>query len=71
MTRNSHGLKDSIDMYRTFNGHHYIAWLSCPSEDRIAAYRIAGVRCKRRGDELFIHHMDRDDASAVDAKIER
>lgn len=68
--RNEHGVKASIDMYRTIGGAHFIAWTSFPSAERIAAYRAAGVRCARRGVELFIHHADEDEAKAVDAKAE-
>ena len=35
-----------------------------------AAYRAAGVRCRRVGVELFIHHADEEAAKAVDAKAE-
>lgn len=65
--RNAHGLKASCDCYRTINDHIYTAWLSCPGTDRIAAYRKAGIRCRRFGDELFVHSNDLARASDVDA----
>lgn len=55
--------------YRTVNGAHYVAWLSCPSADRIAAYRAAGARVRRFGDELYVHHMDDDICERVDAEL--
>ena len=68
-TRNSAGVNDATDCYRTINGQRYIAWTSFPSADRIAAYRAAGGRCRRFGEELFVHLLDEDDAKTVDAKI--
>jgi hypothetical protein len=64
--RNSHGVKASCDCYRTIKGHEYQAWTSCASDDRIAAYRKAGVRCRRFGDELFVHVFDTEEAARVD-----
>ena len=61
-------LEKSIDMYRTFDDAQFVAWLSHPSDDRIAAYRKAGIRCRRRGDELFVHCADRDDAAVLDRR---
>lgn len=66
--RNRHGVNDAIDCYRTFNGEKYPAWMSFPSSDRILAYRTVGVRCRRLGDELFVHIDDRYLAAAVDAE---
>lgn len=67
--RNPFGVKNCADMYRTFNGEHYGQWMSFPSVARVKAYRAAGVRCRRIGEELYVHHMDEDDASKVDAEM--
>lgn len=67
--RNANGVKNSADLYRTFNGEHYIAWISFPSQERIDAYRCAGVKCRLRGEELFVRKADILDASAVDQRI--
>jgi len=64
--RNKHGVKWQCDSYRTINGEHYIAWMSYPAVDRIMAYRAAGIRCRRFGEELYIHHADKDAATAID-----
>ena len=69
MTRNALGLKESVNCYRTFGGYRYDCWLSCPSEGRIAAYRAAGIRCKRIGEELYVHQLDTDMAATLDAKL--
>lgn len=63
------GCKLASDCWRTINGQHYEAWLSYPSADRIVAYRAAGVRCRRFGEELFVHTLDTDKASEVDAAL--
>lgn len=65
--RNVHGVKESYDQYRTIKGAHYVAWSVNPSADRIAAYRTARVRCALRGDDLYVHHMDTDNAARIDA----
>lgn len=66
---NPNGVKDSADMWRTFDGAHYPAWLICPSKERVAAYRAAGIRCRRIKDELFVHHMDTDEAAKIDSQM--
>ena len=68
--RNSSGVNDAIDCIRTVNGVKYIAWMSFPTEARIKAYRAAGVRCRRFGEELFVHPMDEEDAQKVDRALE-
>ena len=68
--RNQHGVKESINCYRTIGGYRYDAWLSAPSKDRIAAYREAGIRCRRFGEELFVHQLDTDMAAQVDRQID-
>lgn len=69
-TRNRHGVKESCDQYRTIKGAHHVAWSVNPSAERIAAYKAAGVRCALRGDDLYVHHMDTDDAATVDTKAD-
>lgn len=68
--RNRHGVKDSCDMYRTINGAEYGCWSIYPTPECIAAYRKAGVRVARRGEHLFVHHMDEAEAKAVDRASE-
>jgi len=65
--RNPHGVNDAIDCYRTFGGERYPAWMSFPSAEHIAAYRAAGVRCRKIGEELFVHEDDINLAGRVDA----
>lgn len=64
------GVAYSCDCFRTIGGVRYIAWMSCPSADRIAAYRKVGVRVRRFGDESFIHPDDREQAEQVDFDAE-
>lgn len=66
--RNRHGIKDASDCYRTFGGEHYVAWLSFPSDARIASYRKAGLKCRRLGVELFLRATDQDAAHEIDKK---
>jgi len=70
-TKNKYGCNDAIDCYRTFNGVKYPAWMSFPSSDRVKAYRKAGVRCRRLGEELFVHWADRQLAAEVDVTAEK
>lgn len=69
--RNRYGFKDAHDCYRTINGHKYIAWMSCPSAERIATYRASNVRCRRFGDELFVHVFDTEEAKKVDQSVDK
>jgi hypothetical protein len=39
------------------------------SAQRIAAYRVAGVRCRRFGDDVFIREADIAKAIDVDADL--
>jgi hypothetical protein len=59
-------VNDAANCIRTINGELFIAWASFPSEDRIAAYRIAGAKCRRFGVELFVREKDRAIAAHVD-----
>lgn len=63
--RNRHGVKDASDCWRTIDGEHFIAWMSFPSQEYIAALRKAGVKCRRFGDELFIREADKDAAAVL------
>lgn len=64
--RNKFGMKDQIDSYRTIAGERFVAWMSYPSDARIAAYRSEAVRCRRFGVELYVHELDQRLASAID-----
>ncbi|RVC71327.1 hypothetical protein EN759_00490 [Mesorhizobium sp. M00.F.Ca.ET.038.03.1.1] len=68
---NNFGVKDSANMWRTIKGEHYGQWTSDFDEELIAAYRAAGVRCAKRGDELFVCNKDWDAAAAVDEKMRK
>lgn len=67
---NAYGLKNSCDMYRTFDGVRYIQWENDFSERRGKAYRSAGVKCRRVLGELFIRESDRTLAQTVYASLE-
>lgn len=67
MTMNRYGVKDASDCRRTINGLLYLAHMSCPSAERIALYRKAGIRCRRQGDELYVAFLDQDQANDIDA----
>lgn len=69
--RNALGLKDTMYCYRTFNGAEYVGWMAYVSKDRMAAYRAAGVRVRKVGSDVFVHHMDKDEALRVDDAVER
>lgn len=66
---NRNGVKDSADMWRTVNGERFIQWTAFASDERVRAYRAAGVRCRRFVGEMFIHHEDRAQAAAFVAKL--
>jgi hypothetical protein len=68
--RNQYGVKDQIDCYRTIKCEHFIAWISYPSSERIKAYRTAGVKCRRYGDELYIRAADKQRAIDVDDAVD-
>ncbi len=69
MAMNQYGVKIASECYRTIKRFRYIAWMSFPSAYRIREYRSVGCRCVRRGDELFMHHMDVELARKVDLKL--
>lgn len=62
--------KSSTERYRTFGGATYIGWLAYASDDRVVAYRAAGIRCRRLDDDLLIHEDDRDAARAIDHRLD-
>lgn len=64
--RNDSGVKNSSDQYRTFNGQHYICWMSYINDDLITAYKKAAVRIRRIKSDLYVHHLDIDRALEVD-----
>jgi hypothetical protein len=64
---NQNGVKDSANMWRTFDGEHYGHWAIYPSGERISAYRAAGIKCRRIKDELFVRQADEAKAVALDA----
>lgn len=66
--RNQHGVKHMSDTWRTIGGQHYMHWSLVPDDDRVKLYRAAGVRCRRFGVDIFIHHEDQAAATAVDKK---
>lgn len=68
--RNSSGVKWQTDCYRTINGDRYIAWMSFPSGGIIHAYRNKNLRCRRFGDELYMHVQDQDCAAQIDKEVE-
>lgn len=69
-TRNRNGVKDAFDCFRTINGVKYVAWMSFPTKERIKSYRAAGIRCRRFGEELFVHPMDEENAKRIDNDID-
>lgn len=64
--RNRYGINDAADCYRTFNGEHYLAWMSFPSVDLIRIYRSNGIKCRRIGVELFVRSIDQTKAREID-----
>jgi hydrogenase maturation factor HypE len=68
---NHNGVKNSSDMWRTFNGAYYGHFEIEPADEHVKAYREAGVRCRHvripsRGvNDLFVHHED----EALAAKV--
>jgi len=69
--RNRYGVNDSSQCYRIINGLRYMAWSSNASAELIAAYRKAGIRCRRQGVELFVFIDDRNMAYEVTTKWEK
>ena len=66
---NNHGVNETTACYRTIKGERYVGWTSGASTNRVAAYRAAGVRCRRLGDDLFVCHADEAKAKQVDAQV--
>jgi hypothetical protein len=67
--RNDHGVKDSMYMYRTVKGVHYIQWAIYATPERVKAYREAGVSVRKFVGEFFIPETDKDKAAAVDLRL--
>lgn len=59
-------LKQSDEQYRTINGERYIGWRSDVNAYDIDLYRRAGIKCVRRGVELFMREADTDKALALE-----
>lgn len=68
-SRNGFGVNDTTDCYRTIRGEKFIGWGSGMSAARITAYRAAGVRCRRYGDDLYVCEADRSKAIGVDGQV--
>lgn len=67
--RNNNGVNDTTACYRTIKGERYIGWTGGVSAARVAAYRAAGVRRRRLGDDLFVCHADEAKAKQVDTQV--
>ena len=67
--RNGFGANDTTDCYRTVGGERFIGWGGGMSVLRIAAYRAAGVRCRRFGDDLYVRETDAAIAMDVDGQL--
>lgn len=65
--RNHFGVKDSANMWRTIGGEIYPHYTTVFDDgERLAAYRAAGIRARRFGEEIFVHHADGRRAFQVD-----
>lgn len=60
------GVAYSCDCYRTIGGERYVAWTSCEAQAKAREYRRADVRCRREGEELFVHVDDQQRAAQLD-----
>jgi hypothetical protein len=58
--------KASTEQYRTIRGERYICWCSDSTPDQIRAYRQSGIKCVRRGVELYLRKEDEGKALAID-----
>jgi 2-keto-3-deoxy-6-phosphogluconate aldolase len=68
-TRNGFGFNDTTECFRTFGGEKFIGWGGGISKARIAAYRAAGVRCRRLGDDVYVREADSAKAVDVDSQV--
>lgn len=64
--RNRYGVIDQTNSIRTVDGVAFMSWMSFPSAERLAAYRKAGIRCRRFKEELYINPADKALALAID-----
>jgi hypothetical protein len=67
-TKNQNGFKDSSEMFRTVKGQRFVQWAIWASDERVAAYRAAGLRVRRFVGELFIHTDDQKAAAEIDTQ---
>ena len=67
--RNPAGVNNSIDCYRTIGG---IRYHGNPDMDdtTVAAYRKAGVRCRRSDGTLFVHPDDEELMCQVEDRLQ-
>lgn len=59
-------VKASSELYRTIHGERYIGWRSDINNYDIATYRKAGIKCVRRGVELFLREADAERALVLE-----
>lgn len=63
--RNSFGVNDTTDCYRTVGSEKYAGWGGGMSAARTAAYRAARVCCRRFGDDVYVYVREADTAKAI------
>lgn len=74
--RNDAGVKDCCDVYRTVAGERWSQYSDYPGDDRVKAYRTAGLRCRKLKMSdgyvaLIMHPSDWDRAGRIDAEAAR
>lgn len=62
---NKGNFKASTEQYRTIKGEHYICWCSDSTNIQIKMYREAGIKCAKRGVDLYIRESDQNKALAT------
>lgn len=72
--RNDHGVKDCCDIYRTVAGERWSQYSDYPGDDRVKAYRAAGLRCRKLRmndgyEALIMHPSDWVRAGRIDADL--
>lgn len=70
--RNHLGVKDCCDIYRTVAGERWSQYSDYPGDARVAAYRAAGLRCRKLRmndgyEALIMHPSDWERAGRIDA----
>lgn len=64
--RNERGYKDSPNCYRTFGGERFVCITAGDAfRYSVEKLRAAGIRVRRIGEELFVHHADAERACMV------